>query len=83
MGFLLTKNVQRRDADLQLMFLFLQVTVLLKECADIKLRFGGERFQIQGSLEKPTSLVSGTASDVVISDRLVRIRFAYLPLYLD
>lgn len=51
-----------------------EVTVLLKECADIKLRFGGERFQIQGSLEKPTSLVSGTASDVVISDRLLTFK---------
>ncbi|MCO5577127.1 hypothetical protein L7F22_030950 [Adiantum nelumboides] len=50
-----------------------EVAVLLKECADIKLRFSGERLEIQKVPEKGESFSSGKASDVV-HDRLLTFK---------
>ncbi|MCO5568313.1 hypothetical protein L7F22_022012 [Adiantum nelumboides] len=50
-----------------------EVAVLLKECADIKLRFSGERLEIQKVPEKGESFSSGKASDVV-RDRLLTFK---------
>eukprot|EP00250_Pteridium_aquilinum_P020517 c24845_g1_i1 orf=374-6757(+) len=51
-----------------------EVAVLLKECADIKLRSGGERFQIQSTYERRELTLSGTASDAVVSERLLTFK---------
>jgi len=59
----------------------LQVAVLLKECSDVQQRFGIGEQNGGAIVEYEASKTDTTASDAVISERLVR--FFWMSLFIE